>query len=50
MGLSLTAIGNEFYLFGGRGTGSDYKNDLYVLNPRTKDLRLIYDFKGISPE
>jgi len=46
----MTAIGNELYLFGGRGMGFDYKNDLYILNPRTKDLRFVYDSKGIPPE
>ena len=32
------------------GMGFDYKNDLYILNPRTKDLRFVYDSKGIPPE
>ncbi|CAD8082811.1 unnamed protein product [Paramecium sonneborni] len=49
-GLTMTGIGNEFYIFGGRGTGHNFKNDLHILNPRTKELRIIEDTKGPIPD
>lgn len=44
----MTCIGNEFYIFGGRGTGCNYKNEFYILNRRTKELRGVED-KGTGP-
>ena len=46
----MTGIGNEFYIFGGRGTGHNFKNDLHILNPRTKELRVVEDTKGPIPD
>lgn len=47
-GLSLTNIGDEFYIFG--GCGSNFSNNFYVINSTTHALQVIDDSKGPIPD